>query len=392
MRIAINGMGVAGPTLAYWLHRFGHQPVLIEKAPALRTGGCLVDFWGAGYDVAGKMGLIPELRKRAYEFEQLRFVNPAGKTSSRLDVDAFRQLAGGRYFSIERSEISGATYSLIDGDVETLFNDSIAAIEQSDDGLRVAFDCAPPRDFDLVAGADGLHSRVRDVAFGPIDQYETDLGLRIAAFEVDRYSERDETSAISYSEPGRQISRISKRSGKTLILLAWRVDSVSGELPRTNQQRCDAIRESFAGAGWEWPQVESTLAEVDDIYFDRVSQIQMPNWTNGRVALVGDAAACVSLLAGEGTGLAMAEAYVLAGEINRSAGDFTTAFKQYEQQLMPLLSGKQKSARKVAASFVPRSQLGIYFRDWVLTLLPTKWTAKLGLGDLTNDLKLPEYS
>jgi 2-polyprenyl-6-methoxyphenol hydroxylase-like FAD-dependent oxidoreductase len=134
------------------------------------------------------------------------------------------------------------------------------------------------------------------------------------------------------------------------------------------------------------------MQQVDDIYFDRVSQIRMDRWTKGRTALVGDAAACVSLMAGEGTGLAMAEAYVLAGELNDSKGDHVTAFARYQERLIPLLKEKQRAAVKFASAFAPRTRLGVAFRNIASRSLQLPVLAEFVVGrELRDDFVLPDY-
>jgi 2-polyprenyl-6-methoxyphenol hydroxylase-like FAD-dependent oxidoreductase len=152
------------------------------------------------------------------------------------------------------------------------------------------------------------------------------------------------------------------------------------------------LRRAFNGAGWEWPRIEAELERAADIYFDSVSQIRMNRWTKGRTALVGDAAACVSLMAGEGTGLAIVEAYVLAGELHACGGDFAAAFARYEQRLMPFLRKKQEAAARFASSFAPKTSAGIVFRNQVTRLMRLPFVANLAIGrSLRDDIALPRY-
>lgn len=391
MKIAINGAGIAGPTLAYWLHRFGHEPTLIERAPQLRSGGYVIDFWGVGYDIAEKMGLLPEIREQGYLVQDIRFVDTYGRTSASFDPELLRSLARGRFASIERSALAACIYGLIEARVETLFGDSIAGMALFDDGVQVVFENAAPRRFDLVVGADGLHSRVRDLAFGPRERFEYDLGIRAAAVELDGYRPRDVLAFVSHSVPGRQVSRFAKRDDKTMVFFAFRDQFARKELPRTDAQRRDALCAAMAGVGWECPHMLEALENAGEIYFDKVSQIRMDRWTRGRIALIGDAACAVSLLAGEGTGLAMAEAYVLAGELARAEGDHKAAFERFESRMMPFVRGKQQSALAAAASFVPKSWPGVVVRDLAMRLLPGPLVARLGFGELIDDIELPVY-
>jgi len=206
-------------------------------------------------------------------------------------------------------------YGALDGAVETIFGDSVASIEETGQCVRVGFDHAPPRAADLVIGADGLHSRVRQLVFGPDAGGEVSLGYHVAAFEVLGYRPRDELVYVGYGVPGRQIFRFSMRKDKTLFLLVFCDTYLPTERPANDQERRLALTYVFADVGWECPQILAAMANAGGLYFDRVSQIRLDRWTKGRTALVGDAAACVSLLAGQGSLVAMAEAYVLNGRV-----------------------------------------------------------------------------
>ena len=391
MRIVINGIGVAGPTLAYWLKKSGHEVLLVEASPQLRSGGYIIDFWGLGYDVAEKMGLIPHIRELGYQVQEVRFVDGQGRKNGGFAVDVFRRMTAGRYTSLARSDLAAALYGALNG-VETIFGDSVARLEDNGDCVRVSFDHAAPREVDLVIGADGLHSRVRQLAFGPDTAFEVSLDYHVAAFELEGYRPRDELVYVSHSVPGRQVSRFSLRGDETMFLFVFRDEYLTTDRLSSEQERKSALTNVFTDVGWECPQILASMQEVSDIYFDRVSQIRMASWTRGRTALVGDAAACVSLLAGEGTGLAMTEAYVLAGELGKGEGDPGAAFARYQARLMPFLQRKQASAAKFAASFAPQSAFGITFRNLASRLLQFPFMADFVIGrDLRDDITLPDY-
>jgi 2-polyprenyl-6-methoxyphenol hydroxylase-like FAD-dependent oxidoreductase len=391
MRIAINGAGVAGPTLAYWLTKGGHEVLLVEQSPQLRSGGYVIDFWGIGYDIAEKMGLITRIRELGYQIKEVRFVNEKGKKSGGFYTDVFVRMTNGRFTSLRRSDVSSTIFSLTEGKIETIFGDSISGLEESEEKVRINFDHAQPRDVDLVVGADGLHSRVRSLVFGE-EQFEKSLGYYVAAFEVDGYRPRDELVYVSYGLPGRQISRFSMRDDKTLFLIVFRNGYLAGDRPANLVGRKTLLFSMFADAGWECRQIMKAMEQVDDIYFDSVSQIRMDRWSKGRTVLIGDAAACVSLLAGEGTGLAMAEAYVLAGELNNCDGDHREAFDNYQSLMMPFLKQKQDSAAKFASSFAPATTLGITFRNLITKLMDIPPVANYFIGrDLRDNIALPNY-
>ena len=392
MRVAVNGSGIAGPTLAYWLREAGHEVLLIEEAPALRTGGYVIDFWGVGYDVAERMGLIPQIRAVGYPVREVRFVDEHGRKVGGFPVDVVGRLTRGRFTSLRRSDLSALIHRVLDGRVETMFGDSIAEIDELDHTVRIRFEHARSRDVDLVIGADGLHSRLREIAFGSEAQFEFSLGYHVAAFELEGYRPRDELVYVSHAIPGRQVSRFAMRDDKTLFLFVFRDTHRPDALPGSVGDRRAVLGEVFGDIGWECPRILAALGDVTDIYLDSVSQIRMDQWARGRTALVGDAAACVSLLAGEGTGLAMAEAYVLAGELRNGADDHAAAFARYQERLMPLLRRKQESAARFASSFLPTTGFGLAFRNLVTVLLQVPPVADLFIGrDLRDDFELPDF-
>jgi 2-polyprenyl-6-methoxyphenol hydroxylase-like FAD-dependent oxidoreductase len=392
MRTIINGAGIAGPTLAYWLRQAGHDVLLVEAAPELRRGGYVLDFWGLGYDIAEKMGLLPRLRQLGYQVREVRFVDRRGRKCGGFPVDVVSRLTNGRVTTLRRSDLAATIYGALDGAVETIFGDSVASIEEVGGCARVAFDHAPPREADLVVGADGLHSRIRRLAFGAEGWAEVSLGYHVAAFEVEGYCPRDELVYVSHGVPGRQVSRWSMRDDKTLFLFVFRDEYLTTDSPSTEQERKTVLANVFAGVGWECPRILAAMANVNNIYFDRVSQIRMDRWTKGRTALIGDAAACVSLMAGEGAGLAMAEAYVLAGELRHCGSDYGAAFARYQERLMPYFRRKQEWAARFGSSFAPKTAFGIAFRNLVTRLLQLPLLADLLFGRLLREeIKLPDY-
>ncbi|MCC7023520.1 MAG: FAD-binding domain [Thermomicrobiales bacterium] len=392
MRIAISGAGIAGSALAFWLSRCGHQPTLIEKAPRPRTGGYLIDFWGVGYEVAERMGLAPALRDIGYPVQEVRLVDDQGRRVSGFPVAPFRRALHGRFISLPRGDLAATISRAVEGGLETIYDQSIAAIEEHDRGVRVAFTRGAPWEFDLVIGADGLHSTVRGLAFGPERQFEHALGYHVAAFEVAGYRPRDELVYVSHTRPGLQLARFALRDDRTLVFGIFADHRMNGPEPRGLDERKALLRHVFHDAGWEAPRILQAMDGVDEIYLDRVSQIRMDHWSRGRVMLIGDAAACVSLLAGEGTGLAMTEAYVLAGELHRARGDYREAFRRHEERLRAFVAGKQAAAERFAPTFVPRTPFALWRRNQALKLLALPPLANFLIGrSFQDDFALPDY-
>lgn len=387
MRVAISGAGVAGTALAYWLDRAGHTPVLIEQAPRFRTGGYMIDFWGVGYRVAERMGIEEQICELGYDVNCLRSVGRDGKVKAELGVEIFRRMLGDDFISLPRGDLAAAIYRTIDGRVEARYGDSISAIEQLGNGVRLSFEHAPPEQFDLVVGADGLHSTVRRLEFGPESDYLHYLGCRVAACVVDGYRPRDDLTYVTYNTIGHQIARFALRGDRTMFLFVFRSEDSSDETPP--KQR---LRNEFGHLGWECPQILDAVDDVEDLYFDVVSQVRMDRWSRDRVLLIGDAAGCISLLGGEGTGLAMTEAYVAAGELVRADGDHRRAFDAYESRLRPLISSKQVSAQRLVGFFATRTRFGLWFRNVAIRTMNFSPVATLFSGSVRDDIELPDYA
>ena len=390
--VLISGIGLAGPTLAYWLTQCGFEPTLVERWPSPRTGGYVIDFWGLGYDVAERMGLLPSVESKGYHVVEVRFVDGRGRRLGGFGVDVFRKLTRGRYVSLQRTDLAALLYRKIQGQCETIFGDSIAGVEEDTDGVQVRFERGSARRFDLLVGADGLHSAVRRLVFGPQERFERYLGYAVAAFEVNGYRPRDENVYVSHSVPGKQVARFTLRDDRTMFLFLFSAadDRLRGLQDAAAQKAI--LHSEFDKVGWECPQILEALDESEELYFDRVSQIRMNRWSRGRVTLIGDAAFCPSLLAGQGSALAMTAAYILAGELAKAEGHIMRALASYHEMMGAFISDKQKAAERFAGSFAPKSRLGLFIRNQATRMLGIPGVAELVLGrSLLDRLELPHY-
>ncbi len=388
----ISGAGIAGPTLAFWLRAAGFTPVLVESAPAPRRGGYVIDFWGIGYQIAERMGLQAEIERVGYHMREMRIVNDRGRRITGFGTKVMGDLTGGRFITLARSDLARLLFEKITDSTEVLFGDEITGLAEHPDCIEVAFRHAPMRRFDFVIGADGLHSNVRQLTFGAEEQFERPLGPIAAAFEVENYRPRDEEVYVLYGRPGRMLARFALHGNRTLFLFVFASDGYPHGKSLDLAAQKLILHERFGKDGWECPAILAQLDLAQDLYFDRVSQIAMPNWSRGRVALVGDAAFCISLTGGQGSALAMTSAYVLAGELAKAGGDHARAFQSYELKLRPFMVSKQRAAARFAAAFVPRTGWGLWVRNQVIRSAAIPGLSRWALSrDIVDTLELPAY-
>ena len=390
--ILISGAGIAGPTLAFWLKAGGFEPTLIEHAPAFRAGGFVIDFWGLGYDLAQRMGLASDIERVGYHMRELRIVDDRGERLAGFGTKVFRELTAGRFVTLGRSDLSRLLFEKIGATTEVIFGDEIVYLRENVDGVQVQFKHGGERLFDLVIGADGLHSNVRKLVFESQRRFEKQLGFVVAAFEIRGYRPRDEDVYVIYSQPGQMLGRFALHDDRTLFLFVFTADVERSPPILDLPTQKTMLRRRFAEGKWECSRIVGELDRAQNLYFDRVSQIKMDTWSRGRVALVGDAAFCVSLMAGQGSALAMTAAYVLAGELTKAAGRHEEAFGNYERRLRAYVSSKQKGAERFSAAFAPKSRWGLFLRNQIIRAFAIPGLARAAFGrDIIDTLQIPDY-
>ncbi|MBV7328565.1 FAD-dependent monooxygenase [Chloroflexi bacterium TSY] len=357
-KVLISGAGIAGLTVAYWLQKFGFTPVIVEKRPDLSDRGYMIDFYGSGFDVAEKMGLIEALRLRTaqYPISKLSFVDNHGNTRAHLDVDRIRKLLHGRFLSLMRGDLASVLYESVKDLIPVHFNTSIKGLHPHPDGVDVDLSNGEEQRFDLVIGADGIHSCVRYLLWGDEDQFENFLGFYVACSVIDNFLEQPD-ACFGHFEPNVQVMVYSIGENKLTAFFAFKSERLA---LKGRQAQHEMLGKVFGHRGWIAPQLAKATEESPELFFDAVSQIKLNSWHNDRVVLVGDACQCLTLLAGQGASMGMAGAYLLANELQRANGDYQTAFPAYQAKLKPEIQRRQQAAQKLANSFVPANQLSIY--------------------------------
>jgi 2-polyprenyl-6-methoxyphenol hydroxylase-like FAD-dependent oxidoreductase len=398
--ILISGASIAGPALAFWLHHHGFRPVVVERAPAIRDGGYPIDVRAGALEVVERMGLLPAIREAHVDTRGGTFVGASGRTIARITPDEFTGSPAGRDVELPRGDLARLLHERTRDDVEYLFDETITALEQDADGVHVTFRNAPARTVDLAVGADGLHSAVRGLAFGPETGFRHDLGFAFAGFSLDAATSAGwnlDREFVAHNTPGQMAGVNAVRGQQSLTgMFAFATPPGFAVDPRDVTGQRDAVAAAFARGGWEVPRLVAAMRTAEDFFFDTVSQIRMPRWSSGRVALVGDAAYAPALLSGQGTSLALIGAYVLAGELAAAGGDPAIAFTAYERALRPFVERNQRLATSGGAALVPRTRTALWLRNAVLTALPYLGPAKRLLGgrvdEAARSFPLPDYA
>ncbi|HTS89892.1 MAG TPA: FAD-dependent monooxygenase [Gemmatimonadales bacterium] len=355
--ILISGAGISGLTLAYWLREHGFAPTIIEKRPNLNDRGYMIDFYGSGYDVADKMGIIAELQIKSdqYPISRIEFVDRNGKPRASLDVDKFREVLNQRYLPLMRGDLEAVIYESVRHIGSIRFGTSIRRLERRDEAVEVEFANGKTETFDLVIGAGGIHSNVRQLLWGDESHFSHYLGFYVACSVIDNFFDTGNTF-LGHFEPNVQASVYSIGHNRLATFFAFRSDKL-GTLTRDEQK--ELLAKKLDGLGWVIPQLLEGTRQAEDFFFDAAAQIQLDNWYEGRVALVGDACQCLTLLAGQGASMGMAGGYLLAEELHRAGGDHKVAFPAYQRRLKPEIDRRQRQARGLAGSFVPRNRFEI---------------------------------
>ncbi|GAA4613212.1 FAD-dependent monooxygenase [Actinoallomurus liliacearum] len=377
--VLISGASIAGPALAFWLGRYGFDVTVVEKAAALRGGGYPIDIRGTALEVVRRMGVHSQLREVHVGTRRLTFLNPDGSPITSLRPAALVGGAEGSDLEVPRGDLAEILYDAVRDHTEFLFDDSIAALDDHEGGVDVTFRSGAKRTFDLVVGADGLHSHTRRLVLGPEEPFHRYIGYCFAGFTMpDDLGLSHE--GVMWNRPGRAAALYAAGDELFGILSFTRPEPPFAAFRNPDAQR-DLVASVFPDEEWEIPRMTAAMRASDDLFFDVVSQIHLPRWSAGRVALVGDAAYAPSFLTGQGTSLALVGAYMLAGEL-ATAPDHTAAFTAYERSTRAFVELNQALVTEGNAALFPSTPEALAERNDALRRLTA----------LPGETERPEHS
>ncbi|MDL4772575.1 FAD-dependent monooxygenase [Actinomadura xylanilytica] len=346
--ILISGASVAGPALAYWLDRYGFNVTVVELASGPLLGGQAIDVRGPALQVAERMGVLQEIRDASVDMRGMSMVDGEGNELYRSEEHT---ITGGDLASPDvellRDDLAGILTRAAGDGVEYLYGDSIAAIAQDEDGVQVTFRGGSSRRFDLVVGADGLHSNTRRLVFGPEEDFITHLGTYLGVWTAPNHLDLDRWQIfhqVADSDWGGGVMAV-RGNTEVRVYLGFQTEEPLEYDYRDVAEQKRIMASRFDGrSGWEIPRLIEYMWNAPDFHFDEMAQIHLDSWSRGRVALLGDAGYCGSPLSGQGTSMAMVGAYVLAGELKAAGGDHVKAFAAYEAELREYVAANQQLA------------------------------------------------
>ncbi|WP_410665802.1 FAD-dependent monooxygenase [Amycolatopsis sp. lyj-84] len=389
-KILISGASVAGPALAFWLTRYGFDVTIVERAPSPRPGGQAVDLRGTAREVARRMGLDDRIRAACTDTVGETLVDRKNRTKATLRADDFGGDGVLAEIEILRGDLTEVLYEATREQTEYVFGDRITALDERADGVDVTFASGTRRTFDVVIGADGLHSGVRALAFGEESRFVRHLGSYLAFFTVpNRLGLRN--WAIGFDDVGRSAGiRAIRDGGEAMAYFGFASEKVDYDHRDIEAQKA-LVRGFAAGMEWEAPWLLERLDDAPDFYFDSCAQVVMESWSRGRIGLLGDAAFCPSPLSGQGTSLAFVGAYVLAGEL---AADLDTGLKRYESVMREFVENTQAMGRANAETIFAKSRTALrtrYLMMRAMRLKPVAALASRKMRDVVNGIDLPDY-
>lgn len=393
--VLISGASIAGPTLAYWLSNYGFNVTVVERSPSLRLGGQNIDVNGPAQKIARKMGIEEAIRTANTGEVGLQLIGQNNQVAADFPKDGL--VSGTQELEILRGDLVSILYDRTKQAVQYRFGDSITGLVQHTDQVAVTFSSGKTENFQLVVAADGVRSTTRRLVFGdePVFNY---LGLYTAYLTIPR-TETDNNWWRWYTAVDRRIVMLRPDNEGTIRASVAFMEAGEAYEKLTPADQKRVLKTKLTGAGWEADRISKAIDETQDVYFDKIGQIKAPRWSDGRVAMIGDAAYCPTPLTGKGTTLAMVGAYVLAGELARHERH-QDAFAAYETLMRPYVESVQQLPPGIPWIVYPRTKLGVSILNTVAGLVASKpvqkivslFTSKQPENESKNDgIVLPDY-
>lgn len=355
-RVLISGASIAGPALGSWLQRYGFEVTIVEIAPAPRMGGYKIDLRGKAVDVAKRMGIYDEARKLSVVMLSGTFLDEKGTVIDEIAPE-YMGMHIGDDIELWRGDLNRILYDATSATCEYKFGNSIKSIKESATEITVEFASGELRPFDIVVGADGIHSNVRKLAFGEESLFSHNLGdyfVAICTIKTDLKLDRHE---IFYSKPDKLFNIYCTHAGQDAkALFVFRAPGLTYDYRNIKEQK-DIVSRVYADAEWKIPEMLKAMNNSSDFYFDEVKQIRMEKPFKGRAIVLGDAAFSPCLASGQGTSMAFVGAYVLAGELKRAEGNYKTAFAEYEKEMKSFIQVNQNLGEIIIEHMIPKSKV-----------------------------------
>jgi 2-polyprenyl-6-methoxyphenol hydroxylase-like FAD-dependent oxidoreductase len=367
LHVLIAGASFAGLTTAFWMNRLGYKVTVVEIAEGLKMGGSPVDIKERTVAIVGRMGLLEQIQANSLKAKAIDFLDVTGTPIAKLRPQDDGGAEPEPEYEIERDMLLQMMFEAVADDVEFLFDDRIARMEEFADEVAVTFKSGAQRSFSLVFGCDGNHSSVRRMHFGEESLYSHSLHNYFSIAIVDKLLIEEDTAQM-FNTPGKAVM-LNAYNNKTDIIFCFYSEA---EIPydyRDQHEQRSIIFHQFKGEGWRTSELLEETACSGNFYFDQMCQIRMPSWTKGRVALVGDAGYCASPAAGMGGSLAIIGATALADAFAKHPADLDAAFQAYNDSLRPFVENVQAQAVKFGLEmFVPASEEALQKRNAQLSL------------------------
>ncbi|WP_394840343.1 FAD-dependent monooxygenase [Pendulispora rubella] len=361
-KVLVSGASFAGLSTAFWMRRLGYEVTIVEIAGGLRTGGTAVDIKGKTVDIVRRMGLFEQIRSNRLSLQRWELKNERDVTERSLVLRGEDEAPSESEFEIERSVLLTMLFDTVKGHVEVVFDDSITALNEANDGIEATFASGSRGTFDLIFGCDGVHSAVRKLWFGDEARYMYFLGQYFSITIADKLLIERNTAQM-FNVPGKAVM-LNAYKNNTDIILSFASDEEIPYERRDEEAQRRIIAERFVGVGWRTAELLEEVRSSKSFYFDKLCQIRMPSWTKGRVALVGDAGYCPSPAAGMGGSLAIDGAAALADAMRDHDRNFELAFRDYDERFRPFITEVQAEAvRTGLETLVPRTEEAIRARN-----------------------------